>query len=328
MAIVGTRVLDVVDWTPQLAAMIGIGVGIDYALLILNRFRLERAGGRDVRDATLDGDRHVGPRRAVRRHRRGDRDARHDPARDLVPVRPRDRRSAVGAGDDGRVADADPGAPGRVRPPHQAGQGRGRRRRRPRDRRRRALERLRRAPPAARGDRRARRADRAGRCPRCTSGSRAATPAHTRRATRRGSPTTCSSRASGPASTRPLLLAVELPQARRHRAARPDRRRPAQAGRDRLRPAAAGQPGRRHRDDDRLPDDHAAGRPHRRDRQDRPRRRRCRRSPRRPARASRSAARPRATSTSPRRSATSCRCSSASSSASRCCCSPSCSARS
>src|SRR3954465_5846011 len=53
MAVLGTRLFDVVDWTPQLAAMIGIGVGIDYALLILNRFRLERAGGRDVRDATL-----------------------------------------------------------------------------------------------------------------------------------------------------------------------------------------------------------------------------------------------------------------------------------
>src|SRR3954447_22570651 len=53
MAVVGTHVLDVVDWTPQLAAMIGIGVGIDYALLILNRFRLERGAGRDVRDATL-----------------------------------------------------------------------------------------------------------------------------------------------------------------------------------------------------------------------------------------------------------------------------------
>jgi putative drug exporter of the RND superfamily len=53
MAVVGTHLLDVVDWTPQLAAMIGIGVGIDYALLILNRFRLERAAGRDVREATL-----------------------------------------------------------------------------------------------------------------------------------------------------------------------------------------------------------------------------------------------------------------------------------
>jgi putative drug exporter of the RND superfamily len=53
MAIAGTRLLDVADWTPQLAAMLGIGVGIDYALLILNRFRLERGAGRDVRDATL-----------------------------------------------------------------------------------------------------------------------------------------------------------------------------------------------------------------------------------------------------------------------------------
>ena len=53
MAVIGTRLIDVVDWTPQLAAMIGIGVGIDYALLILNRFRLERGAGRDVRDATL-----------------------------------------------------------------------------------------------------------------------------------------------------------------------------------------------------------------------------------------------------------------------------------
>ena len=53
MAVIGTRLLDVVDWSPQLAAMIGIGVGIDYALLILNRFRLERGAGRDVREATL-----------------------------------------------------------------------------------------------------------------------------------------------------------------------------------------------------------------------------------------------------------------------------------
>jgi RND superfamily putative drug exporter len=53
VAVVGTHLVDVVDWAPQLAAMVGIGVGIDYALLILNRFRLERGGGRDVRDATL-----------------------------------------------------------------------------------------------------------------------------------------------------------------------------------------------------------------------------------------------------------------------------------
>src|SRR4051812_36548940 len=53
MAVIGTRIFDVVDWSPQLAAMIGIGVGIDYALLVLNRFRLERGAGREVREATL-----------------------------------------------------------------------------------------------------------------------------------------------------------------------------------------------------------------------------------------------------------------------------------
>ncbi|HEY6696372.1 MAG TPA: MMPL family transporter [Solirubrobacteraceae bacterium] len=53
MAVIGTRLFDVVDWSPQLAAMIGIGVGIDYALLILNRFRLERGAGKEVREATL-----------------------------------------------------------------------------------------------------------------------------------------------------------------------------------------------------------------------------------------------------------------------------------
>jgi putative drug exporter of the RND superfamily len=53
MGLLGTRLLDVTDWTPQLAAMIGIGVGIDYALLILNRFRLERGAGKEVRESTL-----------------------------------------------------------------------------------------------------------------------------------------------------------------------------------------------------------------------------------------------------------------------------------
>src|SRR4029450_3183980 len=53
MGVIGTRLIDVTDWTPQLAAMIGICVGIDYALLILNRFRLERGAGKDVRESTL-----------------------------------------------------------------------------------------------------------------------------------------------------------------------------------------------------------------------------------------------------------------------------------
>ena len=58
----------------------------------------------------------------------------------------------------------------------------------------------------------------------------------------------------------PLLLAVELPKQGRHGPAAEDQRRAGQAGRHRPGAPAAAQRGRRHGDDDRLPDDHAAGR--------------------------------------------------------------------
>jgi RND superfamily putative drug exporter len=48
-----TGAFNVADFAPTLAVMIALGVGIDYALLILNRFRAERAAGSDVREATL-----------------------------------------------------------------------------------------------------------------------------------------------------------------------------------------------------------------------------------------------------------------------------------
>jgi RND superfamily putative drug exporter len=47
------RVVDVPDWAPPVAAMVGIGVGIDYALLIVTRFRGGLAEGQDPRRATL-----------------------------------------------------------------------------------------------------------------------------------------------------------------------------------------------------------------------------------------------------------------------------------
>ena len=123
MAVIGTRVLDVVDWTPQLAAMIGIGVGIDYALLILNRFRLERGAGRDVREATLV---------AI------DTSGRAVLFAGIVVViamlgmmllgisflyGPAIGAALVGAVHDGRLADADAGDAEQDRRPHQAGQG-------------------------------------------------------------------------------------------------------------------------------------------------------------------------------------------------------------
>ncbi len=48
-----TSIVAIADFAPQLAVMIALGVGIDYALLIINRFRAERARGLDVREATL-----------------------------------------------------------------------------------------------------------------------------------------------------------------------------------------------------------------------------------------------------------------------------------
>ena len=71
--------------------------------------RTRRRARRARRDAGRD--RHVRPRRPVRGHRGRDRDARHDAARHLVPLRPRDRRRALGAVHDGRRADADAGDP-------------------------------------------------------------------------------------------------------------------------------------------------------------------------------------------------------------------------
>jgi RND superfamily putative drug exporter len=48
-----TGSFSVADFAPTLAVMIALGVGIDYALLVINRFRGERSAGTDVREATL-----------------------------------------------------------------------------------------------------------------------------------------------------------------------------------------------------------------------------------------------------------------------------------
>jgi RND superfamily putative drug exporter len=55
-AVVGllAAVTAVPDWAPALASMLGIGVGIDYALLIVTRYRGALAAGRDVRGALAE----------------------------------------------------------------------------------------------------------------------------------------------------------------------------------------------------------------------------------------------------------------------------------
>ncbi|MFT3863771.1 MAG: MMPL family transporter [Solirubrobacterales bacterium] len=51
--VTATSVVDIASFAPTLAVMIALGVGIDYALLILNRFRDERGRGVAIREATL-----------------------------------------------------------------------------------------------------------------------------------------------------------------------------------------------------------------------------------------------------------------------------------
>lgn len=51
---IGARFFNLPQFTPQFAAMIGIGVGIDYALLVSNRFREARHGGSDISDAVAE----------------------------------------------------------------------------------------------------------------------------------------------------------------------------------------------------------------------------------------------------------------------------------
>jgi RND superfamily putative drug exporter len=50
---VATAAVDVPDWATSVATMIGLGIGIDYALLMLTRFREWRAVGLEVEAATV-----------------------------------------------------------------------------------------------------------------------------------------------------------------------------------------------------------------------------------------------------------------------------------
>jgi RND superfamily putative drug exporter len=53
LTMLGANVIDVPDWGSQLAAMIGIGVGIDYALFIVTRFRTTLVDGVEPHEAVV-----------------------------------------------------------------------------------------------------------------------------------------------------------------------------------------------------------------------------------------------------------------------------------
>ena len=48
------NVVDVPDWTTAVSGLIGIGVGIDYSLLVLTRFRAAMNDGKDRHDAVVE----------------------------------------------------------------------------------------------------------------------------------------------------------------------------------------------------------------------------------------------------------------------------------
>jgi putative drug exporter of the RND superfamily len=48
------NIVDVPDWTTAVSGLIGIGVGIDYALLVLTRFRAALKAGKDRHDAVVE----------------------------------------------------------------------------------------------------------------------------------------------------------------------------------------------------------------------------------------------------------------------------------
>jgi putative drug exporter of the RND superfamily len=54
LAMLVARFLDVPDWGSMLATMIGIGVGIDYALFVVTRYRSSLGEGRDPESAVAD----------------------------------------------------------------------------------------------------------------------------------------------------------------------------------------------------------------------------------------------------------------------------------
>ncbi|HET6830848.1 MAG TPA: MMPL family transporter [Solirubrobacterales bacterium] len=50
----GTHIIDTADFAPALASMIGLGVGIDYALFVVTRFRQGLADGLEVNEAVVE----------------------------------------------------------------------------------------------------------------------------------------------------------------------------------------------------------------------------------------------------------------------------------
>lgn len=117
------NVLDLGNTTATLATMIGLAVGIDYALFIVSRYRVELAEGRERDEAAYRAVGTAGFRRRLRRSDRGHRPG--GPGRRQPPHADQDGLRGRGHRGHRRARRADPG-PGHPRLRGQEGAARGR----------------------------------------------------------------------------------------------------------------------------------------------------------------------------------------------------------
>ena len=96
------NVVDVPDWTTAVSGLIGIGVGIDYSLLVLTRFRSAMNDGKDRHDAVVEAVTTAGRSVIIAGAHRGDRRPRPLPDRPALHVRRRHLGLARRAGRDAR----------------------------------------------------------------------------------------------------------------------------------------------------------------------------------------------------------------------------------
>ncbi len=89
-----TYLIDIPSWAPELGSMIGLGVGIDYALFLVTRHREFLARGMTVEEAVGRAVATAGQAGGLRRRHGGHRDPR--PGRRRHPVHDRGRHRHLG----------------------------------------------------------------------------------------------------------------------------------------------------------------------------------------------------------------------------------------
>ena len=87
-----SHVIHMASFSSELSLLIGLGVGVDYALFIVTRYRQGLQRGKSVEDAIVDAVDTSGRAVHVRRDNRLHRAARHVRAWRQLPLRRRDRR--------------------------------------------------------------------------------------------------------------------------------------------------------------------------------------------------------------------------------------------